>query len=58
MLDPVGLGWHEDNDGTYIPIVSDVSPAPKAFAELVKCSSAVRYSCKGTHHDIYRTVQV
>ena len=40
-----------DNDGTHIPTVSDVSPAPEAFAELVKCSSAVRkckvrYSCK------------
>ena len=51
ILDPVGLGWHEDDDRTYIATVSDVSPAPEAVAELVKCSSAVskcmvRYSCK------------
>ena len=51
MLAPVGLEWHEDDDGTYIPTVSDVSIAPEAVAELVKCSSAVskcrvRQSCK------------
>ena len=51
LLDHIGLRWLENNDGTYIPTVSDVSPAPEAFAELVKCSSdvskcRVRYSCK------------
>ena len=51
MLDPVGLGWHEDDDRTYISTVSDVSPTPEPVVELVKCSSAVskcrvRYSCK------------
>ena len=43
-LDCVGLGLHKDNEGTYIPTVSGESPAPEAYAELVKC--AVRYSCK------------
>ena len=42
---------HEDDDGTYISTVLDVSPAPEAVAELVKCSNVVskcrvRYSCK------------
>ena len=51
MLDPVGPGWHEDDDRTYMSTVSDISPAPEAVAELVKCNSAVskcrvRYSCK------------
>ena len=44
MLDCVGLGLHEDNEGTYISTVSDESSAPEAYAELAKC--AVRYSCK------------
>ena len=52
MLDSVELGWHKDNNGASIPIVSDVSPAPEAFAELIKCSNAVRYSCKA-HIMIY-----
>ena len=34
MLDSVGLGWNEDDDGSHIPTVSDVSPAPEAVAEL------------------------
>jgi len=51
ILDPVGLGWHDDDDATYISTVSDVPPAPEAVAELVECIStvsmyAVRYSCR------------
>ena len=51
MMYPVELGWLEDDDGIYIPTVSDVSPAPEAVAELVKCSRAVgkcrvRHLCK------------
>ena len=33
--------WHEDDDGTYVPTVSDVSLEPEAVVELVKCSCAV-----------------
>ncbi len=32
MLDSVGPRWHEDNDGTYIPTVTDVPSSPEAVA--------------------------
>ena len=28
MLDPIGLGWHEDDVRTYIPTLSGVIPEP------------------------------
>ena len=45
-LDATGLGWQEDSDGKYIPIVSDEPPAPEAVVELVKCS-CVASKCRG-----------
>ena len=50
-LNAVGLGWQEGSDGKYIPVLSDLPPAPEAVVELVKCSCGVskcsrKYSCK------------
>ena len=54
ILDPETLGWHRQDNGTYVPVVSKVPPAPEAVVELVKCTCWVskcrqRCSCK-THN--------
>jgi len=53
---PTSYGWDEEsNQLQYVPKVSDLSPAPAAVVELVKCScgksrcSSEACSCKNTH---------
>ena len=51
--DPCKLGWEKEGDG-YIPVLSDVQPAPTAVVELLRCNCGVsmcagRCTCKKNH---------
>ena len=41
LLDPVSLGWKLLENGSLVPEISKVPPAPEAVVELVKCSCVV-----------------
>jgi hypothetical protein len=47
LLDPTTLGWSQEEDGSRLPIVSKVPPAPEAVVELVRCGCGVS-KCSGT----------
>ena len=39
--DPCKLGWHRDEDGSMMPILSEVQTAPASVVELVRCGCKI-----------------